>query len=1314
MTEQRDGQVVTFYSYKGGTGRTMALANTAWILAANGQRVLVADWDLESPGLHKFFAPFLDADQVASTGGVMDLILEYEWANLKRRRQAQDAGGPQEVETRPSDWHRHLAKVQKYAFSVSWEFPGGGSLDLLLAGKHNPDYATNVTGLNWDNFYNRLGGGLFFDALREDMKRHYDYTLIDSRTGISDVAEICTIHLPDVLVDCFTLSDQGIDGAATVASRVRGYEGRRARRVLPVPMRVDEGEKGKADAGRAVAMQRFAGLPGGMTEAERREYWLTVEVPYRAYYAYEETLATFADVPGGRTTLLSAYETLTSHITGGRISVLPRVDEALRRRVVARFERKPAIADELIVVRHVPEDQAWAEWVQAALTAVDLRVVTTAADETEPARAGTVTRDLTLVSRSYLAVHAEPTESRSAGSAGPLTVYVDGTTPSPDLPIGAWVSLHEVAAEEAVERLVQLLGVTAPARGGAASVVRTARYPGARPLVFNPPSRNTRFTGREQLLRTLREELRAGGNEGTPVALRGGPGIGKTQLAIEYAHRFRGAYDIIWWVQADPPQFVDVRVADLGEELGLPRQQTIPEMTRAVRQRLSRPERRADGGVPEQWLLVFDNVDQYEHVRDYLPQGSGHVLVTTRNPDWGDLARGVDVEAFQQAESVAHLRSRIGERSITVAEAEQVAEAVENVPIFVAMAGAWLADTGTPIPDYLASLERGGPTEDVWDISLQRLREGSAGAYRLLQLASVLAPEISLELLYSDEVAKVIADHDPMVAARVADRVSERDIAAALVQRINRLALVKLDLHAQQVLVHRLLQAALRARMSDEELAGVKHDVHRILAGARPSGEVEDASVEQRLRLLWPHLDGADALSSSDDDVRQLIVDRVRYIYLNGGYAQGARYAEQADVAWSRLLAQLAPDTPAHRALQVQLLHLRFNRANLLRSLGEFEQARRLNEETLSAQEKLIGSTHPYTLMTAGGYGGDLRAIGRYQEALERDLRTYSASVDVFGEDHRRTLTAANNLAASYRLTGDIQRALDTDESTYRRLRVVLGPGHLRTLLTANNLGRDLREAGDYEASVTVLQTVVAGYRDLFGDRSRNVLTAQTNLAASLRGTGEIAEGARLLDDAYEDLLAGFGPTNPDTLFSRLSRAANLMLQGEREHARRELIEIEEQFVAVFGDGHPYVLVCRNNLSVAMWDHGEVGPARELAAVTATALDAALGDVHPLTMAAANNVAVFAILSGELETGRDQLRVVVGRLREVLGEDHPDALRGLGNLVIAEQAASGATGSIERMRLADRLANRIGQHHPSVVNLREGRYVRRVLDPHPY
>ena len=116
--------------------------------------------------------------------------------------------------------------------------------------------------VDWDNFYERLGGGQFFDALRADMKAHYDYTLIDSRTGLSDIADICTVHLPDILVDCFTLNDQSIDG--------RGRDRPEHRPALPLPQhpgpagpdadrRGGEGE-GRT-SGRALARARFDRLP---------------------------------------------------------------------------------------------------------------------------------------------------------------------------------------------------------------------------------------------------------------------------------------------------------------------------------------------------------------------------------------------------------------------------------------------------------------------------------------------------------------------------------------------------------------------------------------------------------------------------------------------------------------------------------------------------------------------------------------------------------------------------------------------------------------------------------------------------------------------------------------------------------------------------------------------------------------------------------------------------------------------------------------------------------------------------------------------
>src|SRR4051794_3951478 len=141
MSDQRDGQVVTFYSYKGGTGRTMALANVAWILAANGKRVLVVDWDLEAPGLARYFSPFLDRAALHSTEGVIELIREYEWATTRDRGEDEH-------------WYKEYARVHKYSFSLQWPgFPDEGTLDFLSAGQQNNDYSSNLAAMDWDAFY---------------------------------------------------------------------------------------------------------------------------------------------------------------------------------------------------------------------------------------------------------------------------------------------------------------------------------------------------------------------------------------------------------------------------------------------------------------------------------------------------------------------------------------------------------------------------------------------------------------------------------------------------------------------------------------------------------------------------------------------------------------------------------------------------------------------------------------------------------------------------------------------------------------------------------------------------------------------------------------------------------------------------------------------------------------------------------------------------------------------------------------------------------------------------------------------------------
>jgi WD40 repeat protein len=340
VSEHRDGRIVTFYSYKGGTGRSMALANVAWILATNGKRVLTIDWDLEAPGLHRYFHPFLADKELTQTEGLIDFFIDFAVA----------AATPSAESSREKDWYRANANILGYAVSLEHEFPTGGFIDFVSAGKQGAAYSTRVNSFNWDGFYERLGGGVFIEAFKEQARREYDYILIDSRTGVSDTSGICTVQLPDVLVVCFTLNTQGIEGSAAVAKSA--FDGSKTRadlksrqqqlRILPVPMRIENAEYKKLQRQLAHARARFDPFPTQLSSADAEQYWGGVQFPYVPFYAYEEILATVGDRHGDPKQLLAAGERLTGYVTQGEVQELAPIEESERRSLLARFEGEPA------------------------------------------------------------------------------------------------------------------------------------------------------------------------------------------------------------------------------------------------------------------------------------------------------------------------------------------------------------------------------------------------------------------------------------------------------------------------------------------------------------------------------------------------------------------------------------------------------------------------------------------------------------------------------------------------------------------------------------------------------------------------------------------------------------------------------------------------------------------------------------------------------------------------------------------------------------------------------------------------------------
>jgi len=1266
--EDRSGQVVTFYSYKGGTGRTMALANVAWILASCGKSVLAVDWDLEAPGLHKFFRPFFDESVVAATPGVIEIINDYASAAV--------GPGP-----RPDGWHLEYADVMRHAVSLEWAFAGSGTLDFLSAGRQNRDYSAAVAGLDWDNFYERLGGGTFFRAMRDGMKRNYDYVLIDSRTGLSDVADICTVEFPDVLVVCFTLNDQSIDGASGVAQVIsRRYRDRNIR-LLPVPMRVEDAEKEKLDVGRALARVKFDGLPEGLSAEANALYWASVEVPYKPFYAFEEMLATFGDGPGSPASLLACFERLTGAIAGADFA-MPPMPEELRLRYKDAFTRRAPVPAMDVLISYTPEDRLWADWIGAVLHRSGFRVTLRSTVTEEPLRVRgdgrqqAIQRVVVVLSGAYMTSTQAKEIWREVSAPDPggnrlalVPVRVSDTRLVPPFTVGNVVDIARLHAEPAGAALLRALDRPGPAARGP-DLADETRFPGTVPAIWNVPPRNAYFTGRSSVLEQVRGAMTGAGlSVVLAQALYGLGGVGKTQIALEYAHRFMADYDLVWWIAADRVDAITSSLADLAIRLGLRAGDNLTETAADALEALRRdPARR--------WLLVFDNAEDPGDLEPYLPTGAGHVIVTSRNQAWSHVADPLEVDVFTREESVAHLLRHVPD--LALEDADRVASALGDLPLAIEQAGAWLSQTGMPASAYVEQLETQAaavlalsqpasyplPAVATWNLSFERLRDRSPAAVRLLQLCAFFAPgPISLTLLYSDEMIAALLPYDQSLTERV--------FLGRVIREISRFALIRVDQSTNSVHIHRLVQAVIRSQMADVEQEEARHEVHKILVGAEPlQGDSDEPGNWSRYDLIWLHLVPSDAESCPEPRTRQLLVEWVRYLWKKGEFGSALSLAVRLHERWER---QLGPDDP-------QTLHLQFHIAQVLRSQGRSAEARDLDAYVLKRQRAVLTPDHPHTLTTAAGLATDLRALGDFRQALASDQDTCERFRQQFGEDHPSTLAAANNLAVSYRLVGDFSTARDIDEDTLARRRLALGPDHPYTLFAAAALARDLCEAGAFRDSVELFRPTYEAYRRVLDDDQIDSLRTGQGLAISLRKVGAHGEAMELAEDIHGRCVRKYGRDSADARSCGLTLACSYALLEDGARARDLTADILAAYRQHLGEDHPTTLLAASNLAACLRRAGDAGDALALAQRTRTAMADKLGEDHPSALCCAVNLANCHADLGQADEAITLQRPTFELLAVKVGPRHPDALACGANLAVTLRQA-GRADEADRLSL---------------------------------
>lgn len=1282
------GRIVTFYSYKGGCGRTMALANVAWILAANGKRVLTVDWDLEAPGLDKFYRPFIDQSALDEHLGVSFLITNYEAAIVGATGHRDPSRGTRRVP--PSVVANQFTRLEDHVTQVRWDFPSGGRLDFLPAGASNRDYGTGMSGFDWDRFTQDHHGDEFIEALKSAMRHDYDYTLIDSRTGMNDVGDLCTALLPDTLVIGFALSDQSLEGASDVAQRVTDYDADGIIRILPVPMRVEDAETEKKEAGLAKAQTLFQSY---VTASAPHEYWGKVQIPYKTFYAYEEVLAGFGDRPGRPGSLLAALERLTDEISLGTVNALPPFPEEERTHFLrTRFTRRLPEAPAEILLSYISEDRPWAEWIKTVLEYSGLRVRTQReAESTDEPDALSLAvksakRTVALVSEGYRAsaeyealltalLQADP--GRTRGLVVPCRV--DTSFAEQVFPTRILVELDQLDQVTALRQLGQILEVPVRAPEG-------LRYPAAKPEIWLLPEKNPNFTGRVTIIDALRERMRTGAKL---QVLHAAAGFGKTHIAIEYAERFKASYDIVWWIRSEEPNRAVEAMAQLGYRLGLRGVSDVATVD-LVKEALRRgePFKRA--------LLIFDNVPRTETIAGLLPVGGDtHVLITARDGEVAaDGGETLHVDTLAREESVALLRRHVPEMSRQ--DADHLAEALGDVPIDIDAAGKYIHQTAFTVHDYLARV----PVEvrgAVWLAAIEQVQSVSPAAVRMMELFAFFGGEpLDRAILYSSQFAQVLAEYDPSLSV---DHALLGDYAAAL----NRFGLLRID-QVHGFTMHRALQEFLRPRLMEQGVAEqARTSVQRILALSRPSsGDTDDPENRAAFARIWPHLSACEAERSTDPKVRQVLLDQVRHLWLTGQLAEAEQIARSLVAIWTE---QSGRD-------ERMVLRLRFLLANVLRNVGQAPEAYEIDRDVADRQRTILPREHPERLNTLASLGADLRAVGRFGEALEIDHECYEVTRKS-SEHGRAALRAVHNYALSLAVTGHCYTARDLDRQLYNDEKQILGDDHPWTVNTGINLGRDLRDCGDYDGSIRLFEAIFRRSAARRGEYAPYTLEAAKGLAVALRKAGRDVEGmaqTKAVMDAFEEV---FGPTAAETLACRLNFACDLSAAGHEDQALDAAMQTREQYEKLLGSTHPHTLASASNVAIYLRTTGRAEDSRRLAATTNSELAAVLGEDHPFTLYCAVNLANALADCGVLDRAAELLGETQSRLHTVLRPDHPRTLVAeVNRAIVLLRTGWTAEATIAKEAGLETLRATLGTEHPTTRALMDGKLIDCDVEPY--
>jgi tetratricopeptide (TPR) repeat protein len=836
-----------------------------------------------------------------------------------------------------------------------------------------------------------------------------------------------------------------------------------------------------------------------------------------------------------------------------------------------------------------------------------------------------------------------------------------------------WVENRETTEDEdMVYCLLGVLDVAMPTSYGEGREIALRRLhaeveaASSAPCII-PFSQNDRFVGQEVQLAELEAKLFSD-RQSTRLAIVGPRGTGKSQLALEVAHRTRkkNKNGSVFWVDASNKDSLYQSYASIAQKLSiLGWDDEKADITLLVKRYL-------EDSSTRQCLLIFDNTEDIllgssgsstagaTDLLDYPPQSElCSIIFTTASSNTARTLASQNVIELRELAPDLALRMLDNYLSTPISQSEQqkaklLLQELSYLPLAIVHAAAYMNAGSITLQEYRSALDRHkelalkhssdapedplqgsnarSPVPATLGLSLDEIRRSNALAADYLFLAACVdRKDIPLDLL---DTCSTRARED---AVKVLSRY-------ALVTR--RPAQSALDLHG-------LVHCALREWLQQQGwLRKWTQEAIKQLLQVFPD---DDHLNRSKWRRLLPHTQYALSHSLTEDDDGErlgLVLKCARTLYSDGRYKEAEELQMQVMETRKRVLGNEDPSTLTSMA----------NLASMYRNQGRWKEAEELQVQVMETRKRVLSNEHPSTLSSMANLAATYWNQGRWKEAEELEVQVMDRTKRVLGNKHPDTLSSMANLASTYRDQGRWTEAEELFLQVTEMKKGVFGNEHPSTLTSMANLASTYRYQGRWKEAEELEVQVMETRKRVLGNEHPAMLTSMANLGSTYRNQGRWKEAEELEVQVMETRKRVLGNQHPSILTSMANLASTYRNQGRWKEAEELEVQVMERTKRMLGNEHPSTLTSMANLAATYWNQGRWKEAEELEVQVIETRKRVLGNEHPDTLTSMANLASTYRDQGRWKEAEELEVQVMETTKRVLGNEHPSTLTSMAKL----------------------------------------------------